>query len=178
MAEQDSGASSDSAGLKGFTRRGFFSWAAVGWVAFSAALGACLTTWGRFMFPNVLFEPPTRFKVGSPEDFPEGVVDERFKETRGVWIINQGGQLYSLIAICTHLGCPPNWLAEQNKFKCPCHGSGYYKTGVNFEGPTPRPLERAAISIDPADGQLIIDKGRKFLHEAGQWDDPASFVQL
>ena len=106
------------------------------------------------------------------------MVDERFKETRGVWVVNQEGRLYALIAICTHLGCPPNWLTEQNKFKCPCHGSGYYKNGVNFEGPTPRPLERAAISVDPQDGQLVIDKGRKFLFEAGQWDDPASYVSV
>ena len=160
----------------GVSRRGFFSWAAVGWVGFTAAIGGCTAAFNRFLFPNVLFEPPLRFKVGRPEDFPAGVVDERFKETRGVWVVNQDGRLYALIAICTHLGCPPNWLAEQNKFKCPCHGSGYYKSGVNFEGPTPRPLERAAISVDPADGQLIIDKGRKFLFEAGQWDDPASYV--
>jgi cytochrome b6-f complex iron-sulfur subunit len=162
----------------GVTRRGFFSWAAVGGVGFTAAIGGCMAAFNRFLFPNVLFEPPTRFKVGPPSDFPSGVVDERFKETRGVWVVNQEGRLYALIAICTHLGCPPNWLAEQNKFKCPCHGSGYYKSGVNFEGPTPRPLERAAISVDPQDGQLIIDKGRKFLFEAGQWDDPASYVSV
>jgi cytochrome b6-f complex iron-sulfur subunit len=160
------------------SRRGFFSWAAVAWVGFTAAIGGCVTAWGRFMFPNVLYEPPTTFKVGRPEDFPLGVVDERFKEARGVWIINDEGTLYSLIAICTHLGCPPNWLAAQNKFKCPCHGSGYYKNGVNFEGPTPRPLERAAISIDPSDGQIIVDKARKFLFEQGQWDDPASFIDV
>ena len=160
------------------TRRGFFSWAAVAWVAFTAAIGGCMTAWGRFMFPNVLFEPPTSFKVGPPSDFPPGVVDERFKEANGVWIVNSEGMLYALFAICTHLGCPPNWLEAQNKFKCPCHGSGYYKNGVNFEGPTPRPLERAAIVVDPQDGQLIVDKARKFLFEAGQWDDPASYIQI
>ena len=37
----------------------------------------------------------------------------------------------------------PNWLDGEQKFKCPCHGSGFYMTGVNFEGPAPRPLERA-----------------------------------
>jgi cytochrome b6-f complex iron-sulfur subunit len=160
------------------TRRGFFSWAAVGWVGFTAAIGGCMAAFNRFLYPNVLFEPPTRFKVGRPEDFPEGVVDERFTASRGIWVVNQDGRLYALIAICTHLGCPPNWLAEQNKFKCPCHGSGYYKSGVNFEGPTPRPLERAAISIDPQDGQLVVDKARKFLFEAGQWDDPASYIPV
>ena len=162
----------------GLTRRGFFSWAAVGWVGFTAAIGGCMAAFNRFLYPNVLFEPPTRFKVGRPEDFPDGVVDERFKEARGIWVVNQDGRLYALIAICTHLGCPPNWLAEQNKFKCPCHGSGYYKNGVNFEGPTPRPLERAAIAVDPQDGQLVVDKARKFLFEAGQWDDPASYISV
>ncbi len=160
------------------SRRGFFSWAAVAWVGFTAAIGGCVTAWGRFMFPNVLYEPPTTFKVGRPEDFPKGVVDERYKESNGVWVVNNEGRLYALIAICTHLGCPPNWLDAQNKFKCPCHGSGYYKNGINFEGPTPRPLERAAIAIDPADGQIVVDKARKFQWELGQWDDPASFIEL
>lgn len=159
------------------TRRGLFSWAAVAWVGFTAAIGGCVTAMGRFMFPNVLFEPPTSFKVGRPEDFPPGVVDERFKEAHGVWIINNDGRLYSLIAICTHLGCPPAWLEAQNKFKCPCHGSGYYKSGINFEGPTPRPLERAMIAVDPDDGQILVDKAVKFLWEQGQWDDPNSFIR-
>ena len=160
------------------TRRGFFSWAAVAWVGFTAAIGGCMTAFGRFMYPNVLYEPPNSFKVGVPEDFPEGVVDERFKESNGVFIVNNEGQLYALFAICTHLGCPPAWLDAQNKFKCPCHGSGYYKNGINFEGPTPRPLERAKISISPDDGQIVVDKGQKFQWELGQWEDPNSFIAL
>jgi cytochrome b6-f complex iron-sulfur subunit len=161
---------------EGLSRRGFFSWAAVAWVGFSAAIGGCVTAMGRFMFPNVLFEPPTTFKAGYPRDFGEGVVDTRFVDKYGVWIIKDGGKIYSLIAICTHLGCPPAWLETQNKFKCPCHGSGYYKSGINFEGPTPRPLERARIFISPDDGQIVIDKAQKFQWELGQWDDPSSFI--
>jgi cytochrome b6-f complex iron-sulfur subunit len=160
------------------TRRGFFSWAAVAWVGFSAAIGGCVTAMGRFMFPNVLFEPPTSFKVGKPEDFQAGVVDTRFVDKYGVWVINNGGRIYSLIAICTHLGCPPAWLETQNKFKCPCHGSGYYKSGINFEGPTPRPLERAKVSISPDDGQIVVDKSQKFQYELGQWDDPNAFIPV
>ena len=158
------------------TRRGLFSWAAVAWVGFTAAIGGCTIAFGRFMFPNVLFEPPTSFKVGKPGDFPAGVVDERFKEANGVWIVNESGTIYAIIAICTHLGCPPNWLEAQNKFKCPCHGSGYYRNGINFEGPTPRPLERAAVAVDPDDGQIIVDKAQKYLWERGQWDDPDSYL--
>ncbi len=163
----------------GVTRRGLFSWAAAGWVGFTAAVGGCMTAFGRFMIPNVLYEPPTQFKVGKPEDFQKGAVDERFKESNGVWIVwEDDNHLVAIIAVCTHLGCPPNWLGPLNKFKCPCHGSGYYKSGVNFEGPTPRPLERAAIWIDPDDGQVVVDKSRKFRWELGQWDDPASFIKM
>jgi cytochrome b6-f complex iron-sulfur subunit len=160
------------------SRRGFFSWAAVAWVGFSAAIGGCVTAMGRFMFPNVLFEPPTTFKAGFPQDVGPGVVDTRFVDKYGVWIVNNEGKLYALIAICTHLGCPPAWLDTQNKFKCPCHGSGYYKSGINFEGPTPRPLERARIFISPDDGRIVVDKAQKFQQELGQWEDPNSFISL
>ena len=104
-------------------------------------------------------------------------MDERWKEKYGIWIVRTTDSIYALITVCTHLGCIPNWLAAQNKFKCPCHGSGYYRSGINFEGPTPRPLERAAISISPEDGQIFIDKARKFLYEKGQWTDPAAFIK-
>ena len=93
------------------TRRGLFSWAVVGWVGFSAAIGGCMTAFGRFMFPNVLFEPPTSFKVGKPEDFPPGVVDERFKEANGVWIIHNEGLLTALIAIRA-VNRPSLWMIQ------------------------------------------------------------------
>ena len=172
MADQDQQNSEE------VSRRGFLSWAAMAWVGFTAAIGGCLAAFNRFLYPNVLYEPATSFKVGSPSDFADGIVDERYKESNGVWIVNSEGRLYALIAICTHLGCPPNWLGGQNKFKCPCHGSGYYKSGINFEGPTPRPLERARIFLDPDDGQLVVDKSQVYQWELGQWEDPDSFVEL
>ena len=160
------------------TRKGFISWLAVAWLGFAAAVAGFLTTMARFMFPNVLFEPPSYFKAGFPSDYQTGEVDERWKEKFQIWIVKTPETMYALITVCTHLGCIPNWLPAQNKFKCPCHGSGYYRSGINFEGPTPRPLERAAISISPEEGQIFIDKSRKFLYEKGQWTDPASFIKL
>ena len=166
-----------SAGPENVERRSFLRWLAVAWVAFGAASAAGLTAMGRFMFPNVLFEPPTSFKAGYPEDFTPGEVDLRFKEKFGVWIVREEGGMYALIAVCTHLGCSPNWLANDEKFKCPCHGSGFYRSGINFEGPAPRPLERARIGLSD-DGQVLIDKGRKFQYEKGQWEDPDSYLTL
>jgi cytochrome b6-f complex iron-sulfur subunit len=159
------------------TRRSWH-WMAMAWVSFSAATLGGAAVLLRFLFPNVLFEKPMQFKVGRLEDFAIGEVDERFKDKFGVWLVRDTDKMYALITVCTHLGCTPNWLPSQNKFKCPCHGSGYYKSGINFEGPTPRPLERAAITISPDDGQVVIDKSRAFLYETGGWDDPASYIKL
>jgi len=79
--------------------------------------------------------------------------------------------------VCTHLGCTPNWLNAENKFKCPCHGSGFRRTGINFEGPAPRPLERVKIVLAD-DGQLVIDKSVLFRSEKGDWTKPAAFLKL
>ena len=84
---------------------------------------------------------------------------------------------YALLVTCTHLGCTPNYLAAEAKFKCPCHGSGFRTTGINFEGPAPRPLERARIVL-AEDGQLLVDKARKFQFELGQWTDPEAFLKV
>jgi len=157
-------------------RREFLNWLSLGWLSFSAASAAGLTAMGRFFFPNVLFEPPSQFKVGFPQDFAEGEVDLRFKQKYRVWVIKQDGEMYALLAKCTHLGCTPNWLPAENKFKCPCHGSGFYKSGINFEGPAPRPLERVKISL-AEDGQILLDKGTVYQQEKGQWTDPSSFLR-
>ena len=56
-------------------------------------------------------------------------------------------------------------------------GSGYRLTGINFEGPTPRPLERARVVLAD-DGQILVDKSRHFQYELGQWTDPEAFLKV
>jgi cytochrome b6-f complex iron-sulfur subunit len=153
-------------------------------IGFSASTATyALWTLGsvRFMFPNILREPPSRFTVGTTDKFPPGQVEERFKAQFGVWIVNAEyngqQQIFALKSVCTHLGCTPNWLEAEQKFKCPCHGSGFYKDGINFEGPAPRPLERYAISI-AASGEVEVDKSRIFQEEMGQWADPSSYIPV
>ena len=79
-------------------------------------------------------------------------VDERWKEKFGVWIVRTPDDIaahasgfFALLSTCTHLGCTPNYLSAESKFKCPCHGSGFRLTGINFEGPAPRPLEHGQL---------------------------------
>jgi cytochrome b6-f complex iron-sulfur subunit len=161
------------------TRR---AWMGLAWGAFSAASAAALAATGRFMFPNVLNEPPQQFKAGFPNEYGMGV-DERWKEKFGIWLVRvpddivaHASGFYALITTCTHLGCTPNFLSAENKFKCPCHGSGFRPTGINFEGPAPRPLERARVVLAD-DGQLLVDKSRHFQYELGQWTDPEAFLK-
>ena len=175
-AVKPAAAAKAAAPAKQMPRRSFISWMTVAWAAFTASMLAAATATTRFMFPNVLFEPPPTFKAGFPNEIQIGQVDERFKQRFAVWLVRDAESLYALSTTCTHLGCTPNWLEAEQKFKCPCHGSGFYKTGINFEGPAPRPLERYAISF-AEDGQIVVDRSRKFQQEKGEWANPASFVQ-
>ena len=152
------------------------------WTFFTGTVGAASLALARFMMPNVLVEPPTKFKIGTPGEYPPGTVSTKWKAARGVWIVNTdqyngSPMIYALSSVCTHLGCTPSWLEGDQKFKCPCHGSGFYINGINFEGPAPRPLERVGIKRSD-DGMLEVDKSVKFQEELGQWEDPASFFPL
>jgi len=172
-------AAKDAEDRRGFLEIAMGSFMAVGFTALSVTGGLFSLGLARFLFPNVLAEPPSRFKVGFKEGFPAGKVETKFVAQYGVWVVNgefEGlQQIYALKTVCTHLGCTPNWLEAEQKFKCPCHGSGFYKDGINFEGPAPRPLERYAIRVAD-DGQLEVDKSRFFQEELGQWVDPESYV--
>jgi cytochrome b6-f complex iron-sulfur subunit len=154
----------------------FGSWIAAAWTTFT--LSMILMTLGtlRFLFPNVLSEPPSKFKAGLPDSYEDNKVIDRYKD-QNAWIVRYNGQIYALSTTCTHLGCTPNWLERENKFKCPCHGSGFYITGINFEGPAPRPLERWGISLGD-DGQVVVDKSKKFQNERGEWSNPESFIKV
>lgn len=151
----------------------------IAWGSLVAATAVSGLAMARFMMPNVLVEPPTKFKIGAPGEYSPGTVSTKWKAQFGVWIVNDeiDGQqmIYALSTVCTHLGCTPNWLEGEQKFKCPCHGSGFYKTGINFEGPAPRPLERHGIRL-AEDGMLEVDKSLKFQMELGQWESSSSYV--
>jgi cytochrome b6-f complex iron-sulfur subunit len=166
---------------KGNERRIFLlalvrSWFAIAWTTFVASMTAMTLYTLRFLMPNVLSEPPSKVKVGFPDTFDDGKVVERFKD-QNMWVVRSEGRIYALSTTCTHLGCSPNWLEKEAKFKCPCHGSGFYMSGINFEGPAPRPLERWGISIGD-DGQIVVDKSKKFQQERGEWSSSESYIKV
>jgi len=114
----------------------------------------------RFFFPRALYEPKTQFRIGYPADFGFGV-DTKFQQQFRIWVVRNTEGLFVIYAKCTHLGCTPDWKPSENKFKCPCHGSGYDPDGINFEGPAPRPMDRARVELD-AEGQIVVDTSLLF----------------
>ncbi len=150
-----------------WTRRDFLG--RLGWGGFAAFSGIGLLAAVRSAFPRVLFLPPSKFKAGYPDDYVVGEVSEKYKQEYRTWIIRTKLGFYAIFAKCTHLGCTPRWLQAEQKFKCPCHGSGYYISGLNFEGPAPRPMDRFKISL-AEDGELVVDKS--VLYEMQPGVDP------
>lgn len=163
----------------GNSRRGFLLKAA--WSGLAALFLGTMAIVARFFFPRVLFEPPTKVKVGKPSEFLPGTVDTRFKDKYGVWIVRDAeDRIIAIKTVCTHLGCTPNWIESRNKFKCPCHGSGFLRNGVNVEGPAPRPLDRYKIALGD-EGEIHIDKSIIYRGVAGQDPDevyPQSILKV
>jgi cytochrome b6-f complex iron-sulfur subunit len=147
------------------------------WAAFAAFMTAWFIAFFRFFLPRTLFEPATSFKIGYPADFGLGV-DTKFQQKYRIWVDRTPDRIFVIYARCTHLGCTPDWKPAENKFKCPCHGSGYDSEGVNFEGPAPRPMDRANVSIAP-DGQILVDVSKLYQWPKGQpsaFNDPGAFL--
>ncbi len=147
----------------------------LGWGALTASTFAGVVSVARLAVRRAPVEDPTMFRAGKPSDYQVGQVSDRFLKTWRVYVVRQGAELYAIYARCTHLGCTPRWYGREDKFKCPCHGSGFTSAGVNFEGPAPRPLERVRVWLDDA-GELWIDVGQKFAHTA--FDQPGASVKL
>jgi cytochrome b6-f complex iron-sulfur subunit len=164
------------------SRRSFF--ALLGWGAFVAASAGALFQSCRYMFPSATYEEPSAFKADAPAAYPVGsttvLTDKR------VVINRDPNGFYAISLICTHLGCTPRYFTDVTSdlvaqgitavdpdthqvanrrnpqlpgFKCPCHGSRYFRDAINFYGPAPRPMDRVFMEV-AADGKLYVDRSR------------------
>lgn len=148
--------------IEGFTRKDFLSMA--GWGALTLFLAGFGVASARFMLPNVLYEPPTKYKIGKPGDYlfepalptSQVTVDDRWMSEHRIWVVRTKKELYVLWGLCTHLGCTPKWWPDIDTFKCPCHGSNYNSAGDVIAGPAPKALFRFSATL-AEDGQILVD---------------------
>jgi cytochrome b6-f complex iron-sulfur subunit len=149
------------------------------WTAVGGFLATCFMMFLRFFLPRTIFEPSTIFRVGYASDFGFGV-DTKFQQQYRIWVVRNAERLFVIYARCTHLGCTPDWKPGENKFKCPCHGSGYTSEGINFEGPAPRPMDRAHVELDPT-GQIVVNTAKLYewpKGDKGHFNEPGAFISV
>jgi cytochrome b6-f complex iron-sulfur subunit len=150
------------------------------WTCIWGYLGVNFLMFLRFFFPRALFEPNTVVDIGFSSDFAMGV-NQQYLMSNRIWVVKEPDRLFVIFARCTHLGCTPEWKSAENKFKCPCHGSGYDGEGVNFEGPAPRPMDRAHVELDPT-GHIIADTSRLYIDDpragVNHFNDPGAFLNV
>jgi len=133
-------------------RRDFLS--RVGLAACGAAVVGSGVVTLDYLRPKVLFEPPTRFRAGSPLDYTEGTV--KFNKQQKAYVVGTASGVFALSAVCTHLGCITRFLSDERCIACPCHGSRFDLEGNVIHGPAPRPLPWLEVQVDAA-GSLIVD---------------------
>jgi cytochrome b6-f complex iron-sulfur subunit len=149
------------------------------WATVAGSLITFFLMFVRFFLPRSILEPSSTFRIGPPADYALGV-DTKWQQQYRIWVTKTSDRLFVIYARCTHLGCTPDWKASENKFKCPCHGSGYDSEGINFEGPAPRPMDRAKVSLD-AEGQILVDVGKLYSWPKGEpshFDDDGAFIRV
>jgi cytochrome b6-f complex iron-sulfur subunit len=149
------------------------------WASVVGFLTTCFLMFLRFFLPRSILEPSSKFSVGFPADYALGV-DTKWQQQYRIWVDKTSDRVFVIYARCTHLGCTPDWKASENKFKCPCHGSGYDSEAINFEGPAPRPMDRAHVELD-AEGQIVVDIGKLYKWPKGErneFNDPGAYIPL
>ncbi len=131
-----------------------------GWGGFLVSIVGPALANVRYLFPNVVYEGPTQFKLGRPEEYPAGSIT--FLEQQRLFILHEPEGFRALSSICTHLRCttgpfvPPGGGWKETHSRCPCHGSIFAKDGRVLQGPAPRPLDFYRVSLAP-DGRLQVD---------------------
>ena len=139
----------------GFSRRHLLEMVGFGAIGVTTVGFGALAT--QFLAPNVLLEPPTVFKAGSPDLYsPNSVTVD--KEQKVYIVRAREGYFYAMAAVCTHLGCITNYKADTREIACPCHGSRFDLEGNVVHGPAPHPLPRYSVRINEG-GVLVVDKG-------------------
>lgn len=124
------------------------------WLLAAVGLAGAWTTWD-------VLQPSASAQAGPvrtvpPEQVPDvGVLE--VPEMRG-YLTKVDGDVVALWWKCPHLGCKVPWCETSGQFECPCHGSVFNRVGEYRRGPSPRGMDRYALT-GVEEGALVVDTG-------------------
>ncbi len=151
------------------TRRAFMNklWIGLGAVALAEAVALV----AAFFKPRPARTAPTGqdevVVAGAVDSFEPGSVTAFVRGKFYLARLDNGGFL-ALSRTCTHLGCTVPWVADENRFVCPCHSSAFDLNGDVLAPPAPRAMDLFEVSI--SNGQVSVDTGKRIKRTAFEPD--------
>lgn len=140
-----------------YDRRSFLGTFGAGCLGAACLGGAALSV--EYLSPNSVLEPSPRFNAGPLDQYPPDSVTEDLDHKTYI-VRNRSGSIYTLSAICTHLGCLTFYKQQEDIIACPCHGSKFTRGGDVIQGPAPSPLPRYMAELN-ARSELVIDRAQR-----------------
>lgn len=68
-------------------------------------------------------------EVASLDDLPAGTAARFSTAAFDGFVVNDGGEVRALSAVCTHMGCTLQYRPEWQDLRCPCHGASFDLAG-------------------------------------------------
>jgi len=147
-------ASGSTGARKLHSRRSFTRNAALGAVGIVVAELAAGTIY--LLWPNKTgaFGGEIPLPASSVPGEPGG---EPFRYSEGkFYVIRTDDGVGAVYWRCVHLGCTVPYIAGQQSFICPCHGSVYKYNGERVSGPAPKSLDAMPVTVND-DGSIVVD---------------------
>ena len=119
------------------------------------------------------FKPRSARNVTSPEEkiIIAGSVDRFEPGTVNAFVTGkfylarlEDGGFLAMSRRCTHLSCTVPWVADRNRFICPCHSSEFDIRGDVINPPAPRALDLHPVTID--NNVIRVDTAKLFKRSA------------
>ena len=145
---------------EGFGRRTFVKLAMTGVGAcYAAAIGYPVYRYLASPAEKAMAESAiTEISLNAADKLPVGsALMFKFGSNPAMLIHHKDGSWVALSAVCTHLGCTPEYLPDRDVIHCNCHGGEYDAyTGANIAGPPPRPLTKFKVKINV--GSVLVSR--------------------
>jgi cytochrome b6-f complex iron-sulfur subunit len=115
---------------------------------------------GRHLQPRMALvaEPGHWYDIAAEHELASGQL-KRFA-AGGVlgFLVNEGGRLHAVSAICTHMGCRLKSEQSHQVLRCLCHGARFSADGRVLAGPALEPLPRIDVRVE---GGRVYARGTK-----------------